>query len=504
MEDIKNLTLQEQESLYYSMGRDTALFGKVVMGHIVKEVPAFHKEIYSMMDDMTERKYRYSASVIFRGGAKSTISKTIKSCQDGCYAHEPVTMLISESIKQASMDLISIQDEFENNELIHGLYGNLKGSVWNQEECELANGVFYVSKGYGSRVRGFKWKTQRPTRFCIDDFESEHNTGTQYQRDAVVDWITAQVLPAGEPNTIFQFFGTIVHPEAWLAKVPDMKFFNKPMGKFIKVAVEENGKPSWPKRFPHRDINLLREFYKDQKKLAMFNQEYYHIPATFGEVAFNLDMIAEIDGTFGHYEHITWIEQNGVKHPCYVFIGVDPASSVSEKADNTVIFVMAMLPTGKIVILDVYADKIPPQQQIVKVFEYVRKYRPKQVTVETQGYQLALVSWLREKMNDGWQPAFPINEFKSNKSKNTKFLMGLEPIINYGECSRLKNCPGYEIFYKEASAFNGVSKEHDDTLDGFFLATQNVFKPYDFNVDKVIADYKHGNVRRRKRTYAAY
>ena len=65
LRDIQALDPEEQRALYYSMGVDTALFAKVVMSHIVTEVPEFHKEIYSMLDDMTQRKYNYSASVIF-------------------------------------------------------------------------------------------------------------------------------------------------------------------------------------------------------------------------------------------------------------------------------------------------------------------------------------------------------------------------------------------------------------------------------------------------------
>lgn len=504
LRDIQALDPEEQRALYYSMGVDTALFAKVVMSHIVTEVPEFHKEIYSMLDDMTQRKYNYSASVIFRGGSKSTLSKTIKSTQDACYSHEPVTMLISESLSQASMDLVGLQDELENNEIIKGLYGNLKGKVWNTENAELSNGSFICVKGSGSRVRGFKWKNQRPTRIVLDDFESEHNTRTAAQRKEVRQWINAQVLPSGTPNTIFQFFGTVVHPNAWLANVQDLEYFQGSKGKFIRYAIEENGVPVWSSRFNKKWIKDKRNFYKDQNLLSLFLQEYYHIPSILGEAAFNINAINELDGVFGCYEHITYVEVNGKKTLVNTFIGVDPASSTSEKADNTVIFVIGVTPDNKIIILDIFADKITTTNQVSKIFEYVRKYRPKHVTVETQGYQLALADWLREKMNLGWSPAFAIREFKSSKSKNNKFIMGLEPLINTGRCVKIKNCNGYATFEKEARAFNGVEKEHDDTLDGFFLAALDMYPPGNFNVDNLIKRVKSGRRKKRKRSYAAF
>jgi len=502
--DIQGLDPEEQRALHYSMGRDTALFAKVAMGHIVTEVPEFHKDIYTMLDDMTRRKYHYSASLIFRGGAKSTISKTIKSVQDACYGHEPVTLLISESLGQASMDLIGLQDEFENNEIIKGLYGDLKGKVWNTESAELSNGGFIGVKGSGSRVRGFKWKNQRPTRFVLDDFESEHNTRTAKQREDVRQWINAQVLPAGVPGTIFQFFGTVVHPDAWLASVQDLSYFQGEKGRYIKYAIEENGVPVWGNRFNRKWIKNKREFYKDQKLLSLFLQEYYHVPSILGEAAFNLNAITELDGTFGCYEHITYVEVDGKKILVNTFIGVDPASSTSEKADNTVIFVIGVTPDNKVLLLDIFAEKITPTDQVGKIFEYVRKYRPKHVTVETQGYQLALADWLREKMRLGWSPAFAIREFKSNKSKNNKFIMGLEPLINTGRCLKIKECRGYNIFEREAKAFNGVEKEHDDTLDGFFLAALDMYTPGNFNVDNLINKLKRGKGKKRIRSYAAF
>jgi len=504
LKDIKGLDDEQLHALYVALGRDTALFAKVVMGHIVKDVPDFHKDIYSMLDDMTDRAYNYGAAVIFRGGSKSTISKPIKTIQDIVYLHEPVTLLISESISQASMDLIGIQDEIENNEMIMGLYGNLKGDIWNKENCEFTNGVFVGSKGYGSRIRGFKWKNQRPTRMVLDDFESEHNTATAKQREEVVKWINAQVLPAGAPETIFQFFGTIVHEQAWLASIQDLPIFNPPLGRYIKYAIEENGKPVWEKRFPREWIDAKRNFYAAQKQMSLFLQEYYHIPAHIGEAAFDKDRITIVDGTFGNYEHICWITIDGVKIPVNTFIGVDPASTIGEKSDNTVVFTIGVDPKGHIYILDIAAEKIKPSEQVKLIFEKVRKYRPKLVTVETQGYQLALANWLREKMNEGWTPIFPIKEFKSSKSKNAKFIMGLEPIINTGRASVLRNCEMYNLFEKELVAFNGVSKEHDDTLDGMYLACLNSYAPQNFNVDNVIRRLKDGRRTKRRRSYAAF
>ena len=168
----------------------------------------------------------------------STISKSIQVTSDICFAKEPFTVLLSESIDQASKDLISVVDEIENNEIIKLLFGDLRGNVWNQEEIEAKNGCFVKTKGYGSRIRDIKWKNMRITKTILDDYESENNTGTDKQRDAVFDWIEAQVLRAGIPNvTTTQFFGTIVHPEAHLAKIKTLPEFQAPRGFYLEVPI---------------------------------------------------------------------------------------------------------------------------------------------------------------------------------------------------------------------------------------------------------------------------
>lgn len=153
--------------LYQALDKDTSLWAKTIMGHIVKEIPPFHKQAYAIID----MNYKYSAFVFSRGMGKSTLSHTIQTTKDICHAKEPYIVLVSETIDQASADLVSVQDELLNNELIHELYGNLKGEIWNVQSIELLNGCYVNCKGYTSRIRGLKWKNQRPTKIILDDFE---------------------------------------------------------------------------------------------------------------------------------------------------------------------------------------------------------------------------------------------------------------------------------------------------------------------------------------------
>lgn len=422
----------------------------------------------------------------------SSISKSIQVTSDLCFAREAFTILLSESIDQASKDLVSVVDEIENNEIIRALFGNLKGSTWNKEEIEASNGCFVQAKGYGSRIRGLKWKNMRITKNILDDYESENNTATEKQRDGVFDWIEAQVLRAGIPlYTTNQFFGTVVHPEAHLAKIKNLPEFQPPRGFYLEVPVSKNGVSAWESRFPMKYILEKEEDARAKNKLSLWLQEMYHIPAVIGKPRFNISMISKMEATFHNEVGITYLQTAmGTKIPVNVFIGVDPAISVSEKADSSIFFVIGVTPDSEYVVLHVEKAKVKPFDQARIISKLVERFDPVYVTIETQGYQGALPDICREMMSQG-SPAFTIREFKSNKSKNNKWLLGLDPYINQGKMMYMSNCAGIQEFFDECTAYNEEVRAHDDTIDGAFLAIHNSYSPSGFNVDEVIHSLKN-------------
>ena len=119
------------------------------------------------------------------------------------------------------------------------------------------------------------------------------------------------------------------------------------------------------------------------------------------------------------------------------------------------------------------------------------------VTIETQGYQGALPDICRDMMANG-ATAFNIREFKSNRSKSNKWLLGLDPYINQGKMSYLKGCVGIDAFFDECTSFNEDVRAHDDTIDGAFLAIQNAYAPSDFKVDEVIYYTKNRTKHKHK------
>jgi len=487
---LQKMDKTELNKLFKATMLDYELFAKVFLSHIVEnDIPPFQHTLY----DALNRRYEYNAFILFRGGGKSTMSKTVQVTADAAFGREPFTCLISESIDQSSKDLISITDELENNELLNVAFGNLKGNVWNQESIETSKGSYIQCKGYGSRIRGLKWKSKRITKCILDDYESENNTRTVEQREDVKRWIDAQIMQCGEPNvTTFQFFGTIVHPEAHLAQLESYTQFQPPKGFLLKVPIETNGQAAWEKRFPMKYIKEKEKEFKERNRLIYWLQEMYHIPAANGIPVLNANMIHEAKVELRQHKDITFLldKVTDKKRLCNVFIGVDPASSLSERADRSIIFTIAVTDDGHIYLLDIFADRITPTAQADEIFKIATEFSPTSVTIETQGYQLALADICRERMRQG-HTSFPIREFKSSNSKSKKWLLGLDPYINSGRVSYVSKCRNIDLLFKEMNSFNGNKKEHDDTIDGLFLAISDSFKPaINFDVDKYINNSK--------------
>lgn len=431
----------------------------------------------------------------------STISKPIQVTHDLCYAKFPYTMLISESEDQASADLISIQDEIFNNELLLELFGNNRGNITNTEALELANGCYVRIKGVKGRARGYKWKNRRPTKLILDDFESEHNTESDDMRNQVFNWVFRVIKFMGEPGkTQIQFFNTIVHPDSFMAKAVDMPFFKRPKGFYMSVPAmtqdaEGNWSSAWEAQFPVKELIKDRaEYYKIGQGVS-WDQELLNIPAVTGRCIFKTEKLLPLEGaTFDRYKSLTWIEKDGKKIPIRVYMGLDPAASVKESSDDTCGIVIGVPPINNsadglfdIIILDVIAGKYDPSQQPDLLFKAKEKYSFVHVTIETNAYQLALPSFLRQMMAAGRSPAFSIVEFRSAESKNNKFLKGLEPFINGGHVSYLPGCNHIEELIHQMNIFNtGSARRKDDLVDALYLALNQSYPSPRYDVEEAL------------------
>lgn len=483
----------EKRKLYERLESSSKYFAQVCFGHILqgKDIPDFHTDIYAGLDDST---LTYLGVIVFRQAAKSTI-KVIKVCQLACTQKTKYTLLISETEDQALDDVRTIKDEFESNEMIKMLYFNNKsaaGEIWATGTIVLSNGVCIKAKGMNSRMRGLKYKFQRPDHVMLDDFESEDNSSTEEGRNDVRNKISAVIIPLGDVITRYCFFNTLPNDQCFMSSElanPDGIFTPESRGRLIKYQITSiiNGVevPTWS-RYDWDWIKAKKRYYESRKEIHIWLQEYYNIPGNRTNPVFMMDMVRSIKAKFHQFMDLKYLEYpDGKKVPVTVFTGVDTASTLKPKSDRSVFFTIAITPTEEIVVLNIVADKIKITDQPIRIMNVIREYNPDNTTIETIGAYLNVYEYLLKLMEDTGDYR-PVSSESRSAGKNKNYIDGLEPVINTGKLSYLEGCENIDTFLNEGKSFSGGLREHDDTLDGLYYSLKNKYAPSMIDVDEYI------------------
>jgi len=486
MKEDTSISRADKKKFYDRLDSDTAYFARCFLGHIVTEVPDFHKEIYDGMDSLNDEQ-RFFAGVLFRGAAKSTI-KNIFVIKSACHQRHPFIMMISETEDQATLDLVGISEEFECNELIRYFYFNnrdTKGSSWNRSSIELSNGVAIYAKGMNSRIRGSKHKNQRPTLVIMDDFESRNSLATVDTRKIVFSTVDETILPMGDIGCHFIFLNTIVSPLAYMQDQINLRnkgcgLFCEPTGKLVFKCLtykDLNGieHATWIKRFPMPEVNRLRKIFMEKNSMPSFYQEYYNVPKEESNPKFNVSLIQPMNGKFVKRKYVKYIEVDGKKIPVNTFQGIDPAVRLHDLADDTCMFVIGVDKNSNVYLIDIIAGKIEETKKPIKILDQAELYKIDSGTIETFGAHFSLYAYTQKAMRE-LNRYFLYHEFGRSKSgKGVKYKEGLEPLINSGKVSFLTSCPSIDIMKEQMSKFSGGKTEHDDLIDGFYLANVHAY-----------------------------
>ena len=233
-----------------------------------------------------------------------------------------------------------------------------------------------------------------------------------------------------------------------------------------------------------------------------------------------MDKIESINATVRRFGKFTWLEvypDNDIAHiqspiliPVNVYTGIDPSVKAGIDSDDTVFFSVGLTPTGKFIILDIVAEKIPIEEQPIRVVNYLDIWSPTHATIETYAYQLSLLSTVLKQMRESGKShvVFPFNE---NKSKTNKYKDGLIEPINNNRFSYVKGCPNIAKFKEQGKRFSGGVTPHDDTLDGAFLAIVEdeklgkvLFPPYNIPVSETLTRLKVAKEKRTRKSKSKY
>ncbi len=406
--------LDERSKAIIALGTDRRLAHKVVFSHRhPQESPDFH---YEIMDLWSSTKTQHAIIMAFRGAAKSTLAEEALTLS-ACYREFHNAIILGETYHRAVERLAAIRKEFETNDLLQYLFGNLVGPVWTENKLVLSNGIILQAFGRGQSLRGSKHFDWRPDIAFGDDIEDDESTTDEESIDKCKRWLLNVVQPALDPSYRMRINGTPLHPKSVL-----MQLYNDPEWvhrKFpIKTIDPQTGlwRPTWPDRFPLEDIDKLEARAQRFGNTIGFRQEYMCEAEDPGTKLFTSEMIT-VQPTIR-----TWQA---------TFVMYDPARTVDPKTSAHTGKVVWSWIGNRLVVWHASGHFWQPSDLIEDMFKTDDEYRPVEIFVEADGLNEWLLQPIRsEQLKRGY--ILPLTPVKAPRGK-LDFIGQLQPYFKARE-----------------------------------------------------------------------
>ena len=492
-----NGDVSKKEEILHLAYNDLVMFGQLFspQDYLATKSPPFHIEVGKVMLD---RGFQQVALVLPRDHAKSTLAATAVLHKFLFTKKDSPEFIcwVGEAQDQAIDNLRWVQNHIEMNPAIQYYFGDLQGDKWTKTDFKLNNGCRMIAKGTSQRLRGKKELSTRYTGIILDDFESEGNTKTAEGRFSIKNWVTAAVYPAidFDKGGFLWCNGTIVHWDSFLNNIVSSnreaeKSINSFAWKVITYKAIEDEKPIWPDRWSLKKLEQRKQFYIDSGTPSKFYQEYMNQARSPEDQIFE-----EEDINKGFYEgnckydeeYGSWyLEfQDGSKEYINLFIGVDPASTISDRSDFSVIMVIGVTNKHDYYVIEYWRQRVLPMECAEQIFKLFKQYEPvRRINIETITYQEMLRDYVQRRSKDEglFLPGVEkgIKNYGSQKKKDRLFE-GLQPMFRQGAVHLRKS---HREFIGELLDFPKGS--HDDTIDAFWLACQ-------FTRGNIVKQFKRG------------
>tara|TARA_R100001079_G_C4413012_1_gene136393 strand:- start:195 stop:935 length:741 start_codon:yes stop_codon:yes gene_type:complete len=148
----------------------------------------------------------------------------------------------------------------------------------------------------------------------------------------------------------------------------------------------------------------IKDEFASIGNLNGFYQEYMNIAQSPDNAPFKPEWIQ-----MHHYDYeirngqgclVRTIDDEEKIIPVEVYSGVDPASSLSSRADYFVIATIGIDNENNKYVIDIKRERVTPSKQPDMIIDTFTKFKPRRVKIETTGYQEALRVGVRDIMKE--------------------------------------------------------------------------------------------------------
>ena len=156
-----------------------------------------------------------------------------------------------------------------------------------------------------------------------------------------------------------------------------------------------------------------------------------------------------------------------------VFTGVDPASSIKQGADYSVIFNVGIDEDENRYALPYYRKRATPLNLAEAIVDNFKKYQSEKTRIESVGYQEMLREYVIKRSKDEGIFIPGLNIKENPRTSKSYRLESLQPLFAKQKVHILEE---QLDFIDELLLF--PRGKHDDILDGFFYANKGSYTPY--------------------------
>jgi hypothetical protein len=394
---------------------------KYLSHYFLSGVPAFHKEIYSLVSD---KRLIIAAPRKF---AKSTICSFFYPLWCAVTGRKKDITLLSRTGSLAEEWLRKIKNELEHNKGLQRDYGDITTKdKWTEDYIILKNGVQIRAKGVGYQIRGY-----HPDTVIIDDMEDDESVMSETQTEALKEWFYRALLNTLEVNDQLIVIGTIISDTAFLNEL--LAKSRKDEGGWttrLYSALTADGKSIWPEKWP---VEALMQ-RKEEIGTYRFSAEYMNEPISKTGRKF----FAEWFKFYPADLHLPQDELDDSGLPKLVprtrYMIVDPAMSETKDACPSTIVIVDVDSRWRMFVIVARRFMVSPLKLIEEIFNHQAIYKCHRIGVEQVAYQKALKDFLRKESLQR-EVYLPLIELKTDTrtSKEMRIEGALSPRFERGE-----------------------------------------------------------------------
>src|SRR3990167_11335586 len=256
--------------------------------------PSVHREWW----DLCCSKDKYVAIAAPRGHAKSTAITYAYILANVLFRAANYVIILSDTEGQAVLFLNDIKKELVENEDIIQLFGVEK--IEKDQETDIivrmSDGHRFriQAKGSEQRVRGIKWRNQRPDLIVGDDLENDEIVMNPERREKFRRWMNGALLPIVSRDGKVRIVGTILHIDSYLEnRMPRLQHSSTLIE---PLRISSTGRVSawravkyrahdetfehvlWPEMYDEAWLRAKRHELTTQGQADLYNQEYLNYP----------------------------------------------------------------------------------------------------------------------------------------------------------------------------------------------------------------------------------